>query len=81
MTPIPGVVESDNFLVSVIALADNTEVLHFEAGSGQLLDRGFSGGMSAKTAMTVSVVSIGCSLAVSGIAFRVVEPEANVRLE
>jgi hypothetical protein len=38
---IPGIVESNDFFISVIAFADNTEVLHFEASSGKLLDRDF----------------------------------------
>jgi hypothetical protein len=46
--PISGVVESDDFLVGVVTLADNTEIFHFEAGGGELLDRGFRCGMVRK---------------------------------
>jgi hypothetical protein len=35
----------DNLFVRVVALADNTEVLHVEARAGKLLDSRFGSGM------------------------------------
>ena len=45
LDPVPGAIEPDHLFISMIALADNTQVLHVEAGGGQLLDCRFGGGM------------------------------------
>ena len=41
-------VEADDFLLAVVALAYNAQVLHLKAGRGQLFDGGFGGKMVCK---------------------------------
>jgi len=61
LDPITGIVEADDLFVGLIALADHAETFHLKAGQSQFLHRRFRGIMVGKTAIAVSVFSMGYS--------------------